>query len=164
MEQVFVGFGSNQGDSVRICSQAVELLNRHRQITVCKISSFYRTEPVGMTEQDWFVNGVVRCETDLDPEVLLDVLQEIEKDFKRVRDQRWGPRTLDLDILFFGDRQLQLPGLTIPHPRLHERRFVLLPLVEIAPDWVHAGLGASVSDLLSRLPAAGQEVVRLDAA
>ena len=158
MEQVLIGFGSNQGDSVLICSQAVEMLDRHSRIRIRRVSSFYRTEPVGMKDQDWFINGVVLCETDLEPEGLLSVTRQIEAHFHRVRHHRWGPRTLDLDILFFGERCIDLPDLIVPHPRLHERRFVLVPLAELAPQWVHPVLGISVRELLARLPITDQKV------
>jgi 2-amino-4-hydroxy-6-hydroxymethyldihydropteridine diphosphokinase len=160
MEQVFIGFGSNQGDSESICRQALEMLGRRPDITIRRVSSLYRTEPVGMTEQGWFLNGAALCETELDPERVLDVTQSIENRLGRVRLERWGPRTLDLDILFFGDLQIDLPELTVPHPRLHERRFVLIPLVEIAPSWIHPAMGLTMLDLLERLDASGQEVTR----
>lgn len=115
-----------------------------------------------MVEQGWFINGVVECRTSLEPEELLDVVQAIEKDFGRTRGTLWGPRTLDLDILVYGERQIALPNLTIPHPRLHERRFVLVPLDEISPDWVHPTLNRRASELLERLETEdGQTVQRL---
>ncbi len=161
MENVFIGFGSNVGDSGEICRQAVEALGRRPGITVRNVSSLYRTEPVGLTEQDWFVNGVAHCETDLEPEELLRGILDIEKRFGRVRRERWGPRTLDLDILIHGERLLDEPWLTIPHPLLHERRFVLVPLAEIAPGLIHPRLGIAISDLLDRLDGfVGQQVVR----
>lgn len=136
------------------------MLERRPDISIRKVSSLYRTEPVGMTEQGWFLNGVALCETELDPERALDVTQSIESRLGRVRLERWGPRTLDLDILFFGNLQIDLPELTVPHPRLHERRFVLIPLVEIAPSWIHPTMGLTMRDLLDRLDAPGQEVTR----
>ncbi len=164
MEQVLIGFGSNLGDSVQVCLAAIDRLCNHPQIRVLKSSSFYRTQPLMLAEQPWFINGVVLCETDLSPEDLLGVIHQIEKDFGRDRQIRWGPRTLDLDLLSFGDREISLPSLTIPHPRLHERRFVLEPLLEIAPEWVHPTLSISARELLSRIADAGggQEVERLE--
>jgi 2-amino-4-hydroxy-6-hydroxymethyldihydropteridine diphosphokinase len=161
MEDVYIALGSNQGDSAKICSLAVEALDGHNQIQVLKTSSLYRTQPVGMTDQDDFINGVILCRTDLSPEDLLEITRGIENSFHRARHQRWGPRTLDLDILTYGSQCLDLPWLTIPHPRLHERRFVLIPLAEVSPEWVHPVLGDSAADLLERLPETGQEVVRL---
>ena len=151
MEQVLIGFGSNQGDSVKICREAVAALRREPRVAVGKVSSLYRTQPVGVTDQAWFINGVLEGETDLEPAALLAVIQHIEQQFGRVRQQRWGPRTLDLDILCFGQREVRLPQLTIPHPRMQERRFVLLPLLEIAPHWLHPTLKVSAEQLLAAL-------------
>lgn len=164
MEQVLIGFGSNLGDSMQICAAAVEQLKSHPLLRVIKTSSFYRTSPVLLEDQPWFINGVVLCETDLNPEELLGVMLGIEKDFGRDRQIRWGPRTLDLDLLAYGDRQLHLPALTLPHPRLHERRFVLEPLLEVAPDWVHPTLSIPALSLLSALAKDGnnQEIQRLE--
>lgn len=163
MKHVFIGFGSNEGKSEETCLRAVEELRRHPKIVVLRVSSLYRTEPVGVTEQAWFVNGVAQCATELEPEELLRVLQGVELKFGRVRGERWGPRTLDLDVLSYGDVELDLPELVVPHPRLHERRFVLMPLVEIAPDWMHPSLKVSARELLDRLSGRveGQEVHRL---
>jgi 2-amino-4-hydroxy-6-hydroxymethyldihydropteridine diphosphokinase len=164
MEQVLIGFGSNLGDSVQTCVAALERLRMHPLLRVLKTSSFYRTSPLMLTAQPWFINGVVLCETDLSPEDLLGVILEIEKDFGRDRQIRWGPRILDLDLLAYGDRQVDLPILTIPHPRLHERRFVLEPLLEIAPDWVHPTLNIPARNLLSAMGEEDdtQEVQRLE--
>jgi 2-amino-4-hydroxy-6-hydroxymethyldihydropteridine diphosphokinase len=164
MEQVLIGFGSNLGDSVHICVAAVERLRAHPLLRVLKTSSFYRTSPLMLSDQPWFINGIVLCETDLSPEELLGVILEIEKDFGRDRQIRWGPRTLDLDLLAYGDRQVNLPALTIPHPRLHERRFVLEPLLEIAPDWVHPTLNITARNLLRAISEEDdtQEVQRLE--
>ncbi len=164
MEQILIGFGSNLGDSVQVCLAAIERLSNHAHIRVLCRSSFYRTKPLMFVDQPWFINGVVLCETDLSPEDLLGVIHQIEKDFGRNRQVRWGPRTLDLDLLSFGDREISLSSLTIPHPRLHERRFVLEPLLEIAPEWVHPTLSISARELLGRIVDAGdyQEVQQLE--
>ncbi|MFP5213774.1 MAG: 2-amino-4-hydroxy-6-hydroxymethyldihydropteridine diphosphokinase [Acidobacteriota bacterium] len=164
MEQVLIGFGSNMGDSVRICREAVEMFRRHPLIEVLRVSSLYRTKPVGFIDQPWFINGAIACETKLEPEELLDVTLGIERDFGRVREIHWGPRTLDLDILLFGSRLMDLPRLTLPHPRLHERLFVLAPLSEIAPEHVHPSLGLTVRELLADFLAleTGQEIERFE--
>ncbi len=126
-------------------------MRAHPQINVLAVSSFYRTAPVGMVDQDWFINGALLCETTLMPEELLGVVRGIENDFGRLRKIRWGPRTLDLDILAFDDESMELPDLTVPHPRLHERRFVLLPLAEIVPSWTHPVLKLSIPEMLDRI-------------
>ncbi len=151
MERVLIGLGSNQGDSVAICLAAIQCLADHPRVHLVKRSSFYRTAPLLVTDQPWFINSVVLFETDLHPKELLDLMLQIESDFGRIRQTRWGPRTLDLDLLAYGDRQFDLPALTIPHPRLHERRFVLEPLLEIDPDWVHPTLKVAARDLLHRI-------------
>lgn len=164
MEKVFIGIGGNLGDARDVCLRAIEALRQCREIDVEAVSSLYRSKPVGPVEQDWFINGVVQCRSRLEPEPLLGVLMGIEAQFGRKREVRWGPRTLDLDLLAFGDRVTELPNLRIPHPRLHERLFVLVPLAEIAPRWVHPELRMTAQDLLKRLAAAaaGQEVLRLE--
>ncbi len=164
MIRTAIAIGSNQGDSIRICRDASALLQKSPSVHILRASSLYRTKPLGFTEQDWFINGALLCETSLDPQKLLELLQELENAFGRVRTQRWGPRTLDLDILFYGDLQLDLPGLKLPHPLMHERLFVLAPLAEIEPAWVHPGLGLSVQDMLDRvfLIDSQQEVHKLE--
>ena len=164
MERVLIGLGSNQGDSVPICLAAIERLCKHPRVRVLKTSSFYRTAPQLFPEQPWFINGVVLCETDLSPSEMLDLIHLIESDFGRDRQIRWGPRTLDLDLLAFGDHPVDLPELTIPHPRLHQRRFVLEPLVEIDADWVHPILKVCARELLKRIMDDGsnQQVRRVE--
>ena len=151
MKRAAIGIGSNQGNSVRICADAFALLQKHPAVHILRASSLYRTKPVGVTEQDWFINGAILCETSFDPQALLELLHEVENEFGRVRTLRWGPRTLDLDMLFYDDLQLDLPGLKVPHPRMHERLFVLAPLAEIEPGWVHPGFGLSVLEMLERV-------------
>jgi 2-amino-4-hydroxy-6-hydroxymethyldihydropteridine diphosphokinase len=164
MERILIAIGSNLGDSVQICVAAIERLRKHPDLQVLGTSSLYRTSPLMHADQPWFINGVVLGETALLPQDLLRVIQEMEQDFGRDRQIRWGPRTLDLDLLAYGDHEVNLPELTIPHPQLHQRRFVLEPLLEIAPDWVHPTLNVSVRDLLHRLSDEGgnQEVQRLE--
>lgn len=162
MHDIFLGFGSNLGDSVAICRQAIAMLAANPRIEVCAVSSFYRTEPEGYKDQPWFINGVLHCRSQLGPVEMLAVLRAIENQLGRSRKVRWGPRTLDLDILSFGDQLVNLPELVIPHPRLHERRFVLEPLREIAPHWRHPLLQLTVERLLENLVASSaSEVMKL---
>lgn len=150
-ELVLIGVGGNLGDPVASCLEAIETLRLHPEIEVVHASSLYRTEPVGKVDQGWFVNAVALCETSMHPEHLLKVLQEIEERCGRIRRERWGPRTLDLDILSFGELVFETASLTLPHPRLHERKFVLIPLLEILPEWRHPGLECSARELLADL-------------
>ena len=116
---------------------------------------------MGKVDQAWFVNAAALLETTLDPESLLKGFLTIEQGLGRVRRERWGPRTIDLDLLFYGGVTRADEALTLPHPRLHERRFVLAPLAEVAPDWVHPGTGLTPVQMLSRLSEAGQKVMPL---
>lgn len=164
MKKAAIGIGSNQGDSIRICREVFMLLQRHPAISIMRVSSLYRTSPVGYLHQDWFINAAVSVQTLLDPPALLDLLLAMEKDFGRVRTVKWGPRPLDLDILFYENDQIDLPGLKVPHPLMGERLFVLAPLAEIEPDWVHPGLGLSVLEMRNRLLESGsrQKIQRLE--
>lgn len=151
-ETVYIGFGSNVGDRVDFCDRAVTLLSLlpHSQLT--GISLLYEAEPVndGSNPGDgWFLNGVVQLETDITPKSLLGVLREIEWSLGRARDNRSGPRTIDLDILFYGDRVINEADLVVPHPRLHQRRFVLMPLSELDPLLVHPIRKRSVNQMLA---------------
>ncbi|MDK2741997.1 MAG: 2-amino-4-hydroxy-6-hydroxymethyldihydropteridine diphosphokinase [Nitrospira sp.] len=151
-ETVFIGFGSNAGDRVDFCDRAVTLLSLLPHSQLSGVSLLYETEPVrdGTDPgEEWFLNGVVQLETDITPQSLLTTLQEIERALGRDDDRRSGPRTMDLDILFYGQRVINEPGLTIPHPRLHQRRFVLMPLNELDPLWVHPTLKQSAAQLLA---------------
>jgi 2-amino-4-hydroxy-6-hydroxymethyldihydropteridine diphosphokinase len=159
-ETAYIGFGGNMGDPERTCREALALLGDMDGIRLEAVSSLYRTQPVGVEDQAWFLNGVLACRTRLDPEDLLRQLLAVENRFGRKRTVRWGPRTLDLDLLFYGEHVLDLPGLTIPHPRAHERRFVLEPLVEIAPKLRHPILGVTVARLLAEASVQAQAVER----
>jgi 2-amino-4-hydroxy-6-hydroxymethyldihydropteridine diphosphokinase len=129
----------------------VDLLGEEDDVTVIAVSSFRETDPVGVLEQPAFLNGAVAIETDLSPRELLDTLLRIERQLGRVRDgTRWGPRTIDLDLLLYDGETVDEPGLRVPHPCLHERRFALEPLAELDPELAIPGAG-KVSDLLAAL-------------
>jgi 2-amino-4-hydroxy-6-hydroxymethyldihydropteridine diphosphokinase len=140
----YIGLGSNLGDRGENLPRALERLGAAR------VSTIRETDPVGVTEQPRFLNAVAELETDLPPRALLDRLLEIERDLGRDREseERWGPRAIDLDLLLYDDEVIDEPGLTVPHPRLAERRFVLEPLAELAPDLVLPD-GRAIKDLLA---------------
>ena len=149
MAIVYLALGGNLGDREKNLREALERLAAFVRIE--RVSSIYETEPVGVREQPWFLNQVITGTTTLAPVDLLRRIKRIEIDMGRSEGIRFGPRPIDIDILFY-DRLIQLsPALTIPHPRLHERAFVLEPLVEIAPNLVHPRLRVRVRDLLARL-------------
>lgn len=134
MNSAYLSMGSNIGNRLEHLQLAVRQLNEHPSITVRKISSVYETEPVGLTEQAKFLNIAVELETSLEAIELLHACQSIENKLGRMRKIRWGPRTVDLDILLYNEEQIQLEDLIVPHLRMQERAFVLVPLVEIAKE------------------------------
>ena len=147
----YIGIGSNVGNKVDQCEKAIsEILKVDRHKLLVK-SSLFKTKPIGYTSQDWFVNGVIKIETDLEPLDLLRVLKTIESQLGRKETFRWGPRTIDLDILIFDDREMRTEELQIHHPLLHERQFVLIPLAEIDRDLVHPVLKKTIGELLNNL-------------
>jgi 2-amino-4-hydroxy-6-hydroxymethyldihydropteridine diphosphokinase len=139
----YVGLGANLGDRRGAIERAVELLRVAPGVEVLAVSALRETEPVGFEDQPRFLNGAVALETALSPRELLDLLLAIERRLGRTREggPRFGPRTIDLDLLVYGDAELDEPGLMVPHPRLHERRFALEPLAELAPALVVPGRG-----------------------
>ena len=148
MTLAYVGLGANLGDREGSIRRAAELIGARR------LSTIIETPPWGITDQPDFLNAVAELETDLGPRPLLDRLIEVERELGRVRDgKRWGPRTIDLDLLVYGDETSDVPALQLPHPRLHDRLFVLVPLAELAPDLEVPGRGR-VADLLTKLQSA----------
>jgi 2-amino-4-hydroxy-6-hydroxymethyldihydropteridine diphosphokinase len=153
-ETVFIGFGSNVGDRIDFCDRAVTLLSLLPHSQVVGVSLLYETEPVnnyGRPGGGWFLNGVVQLETDVTPKSLLAILREIEHSLGRDEENRAGPRTMDLDILFYGQRIINEPDLVVPHPRMHQRRFVLMPLSELDPLFLHPSLQRTSSQLLAEV-------------
>lgn len=156
--KVFIGIGSNMGDPLNNCLKAIGMIGQAKSCHVMRRSSFYRTEPVGYKNQDWFVNCVILVETELAPHMLLTRLQEIEYAMGRKREIKWGPRCIDLDIILYGDLIIRDEKLIIPHPFMHKRRFVLIPMNEIASNVIHPVLNKTVKELLNELPDDGQAV------
>lgn len=167
MHRVFVGLGSNLGGEIETLykgpkaqlEQALVTLSEHSQIKLLKVSSFYQTPAIGPGEQADYVNSVAMLETSLTAYNLLDFLQSVENKHGRVRTERWGPRTLDLDILLYDQLIENSSRLTIPHPRLHERAFVLIPLADLDPNLVIAN-NQNVTQLLANCSSQG--IVKID--
>jgi len=152
MCEVFLGLGSNLGDRAGLLGQAVAALEPLGKVTR---SHWYETDAVGLPGAPGFLNGVVRLETELAPDELLRQTREIERRLGRDPLRRTGSRTIDIDILLYGRQVISRPGLEIPHPRLHQRAFVLAPLSELAPDLTHPVLGKTVAEMLSEVDSAG---------
>jgi 2-amino-4-hydroxy-6-hydroxymethyldihydropteridine diphosphokinase len=150
MTRAYVGLGANLGPREETIRRALDLLQRASGVDVVAVSELRETDPVGVADQPRFLNGVAALETSLIARELLDLLLDVERELGRVRDERWGPRVIDLDLLLYGDETLDEPGLRVPHPRLHERRFALEPLAELAPELAIPGRGR-VSALLAAL-------------
>jgi 2-amino-4-hydroxy-6-hydroxymethyldihydropteridine diphosphokinase len=162
MHQAFVSVGSNLGDKIENCSKGIDALLADGRSILMKSSPFYRTSPVDYEEQDWFINLVIKIKTDLEPVELLDKMNDIEKTAgRKASTVRFGPRVLDLDIIFFGDRIIQTAKLEVPHPRMNKRRFVLKPICDIEPSMVHPLLGKDMRSLLDGLKDREQQVVEI---
>lgn len=158
--RAFVGLGGNLGDAAATLHEAIRELDGLPSTRMVRASHLYRSAAWGVTEQPHFINAVALLETGLDARALLDALLQLERSHGRERDaeSRWGPRTLDLDLLLYGEAAIDEPGLRVPHPHLHERAFVLLPLVELAPGTVVPGHDIA-HELLARIDSSGVERV-----
>ncbi len=155
MARVFIGLGSNQGDRFQYLSRVMQSLGREPGVRIVAMATIIETEPVGGPPQGPYLNTVAELESTLSPAELLGVLKRIEQQHGRQPSaQRWVARPIDLDILLYDAQIIDSPALTIPHPRLHERRFVLEPLVQLVPELVHPVLQRSMAALLAQLPAA----------
>lgn len=150
MAIVYIGIGSNLGKKEENCLKAIKLLSG-MGIVIREKSSIYETEPWGAKDQPMFINVAVEAETEKEPLELLETLKHIESDMGRQDSYRWGPRIIDLDILLYNDIVMNAPNLRIPHPLMHQREFILMPLSEIAPDKVHPVLKKTIRELLSGL-------------
>jgi 2-amino-4-hydroxy-6-hydroxymethyldihydropteridine diphosphokinase len=155
---VYLSLGSNLGDRQANLNQAMAKMAALGKITA--VSAFYETQPVDLVDQPWFVNCVAALETELTTQELMAAILRLEEDLGRRRLARKGPRTIDIDLLLAGDTVVDEPGLTVPHPAMQQRRFVLEPLAEIAPDAVHPVLQSTVRELLDTLPE-GQAVRKI---
>jgi 2-amino-4-hydroxy-6-hydroxymethyldihydropteridine diphosphokinase len=149
MSTVYLGLGSNLGDRRQNLARALDLISQH--VEIVKLSSVYETEPVGYTRQPLFLNAVCCISTKESPEKLLTLFKEIETDMGRVPSFTNAPRVIDIDILFYDDKTISTPELTIPHPRITERAFVLVPMLEIAPELTHPENGNTIRELADRL-------------
>lgn len=149
--KVYIATGSNLGDKEETLKEAIDKIDKRKDCVVTKVSNFYTTDPVGYEDQDQFVNCVFEIDTLQTPSELMDTLLEVEKDFKRERIIRWGPRTLDLDIIFYNDIISYDEHILIPHPRAHERQFVMKPMCDINPYYVHPIYRKRVMDISSEL-------------
>ena len=162
MPQVFIGIGSNEGDRFSAISKAVQQLASSSQIALVQMAPIIETKPVGGPPQGDYLNTVVEINTDISARDIWVLLKEIEKRLGRVvTSVRWGPRPIDLDILLYGDTVINTPDLQVPHPRMHERFFVLQPLAELAPDLIHPILQQSMTQLLQSA-AASKDSVKLN--
>ena len=156
----YVGLGANLGDPRLQLQEALARLADSEEIEVVKVSSFYLNPPLGPPDQSWYVNAVAQIRTRLTPEELLRVLHRVELEMGRFRQERWGPRLIDLDLLLYGGEILSGPDLKVPHPEMQHRSFVLVPLAEIAPQAWHPALRKTVAELLAELDPQDREALQ----
>ncbi|MEO0970527.1 MAG: 2-amino-4-hydroxy-6-hydroxymethyldihydropteridine diphosphokinase [Cyanobacteria bacterium J06639_18] len=152
--KVAIALGSNLGDSIAILEAAIKALERMPGIEIIIVSSWYETKAIGPPQPN-YINGCISVRTEQKPNSLLQILLGIEKEFGRIRREKWGPRTLDLDLLLYDDLILETPTLQVPHPRMRERAFVLAPLAQIEPSWIEPVSGKSIKELLKAVDCTG---------
>jgi 2-amino-4-hydroxy-6-hydroxymethyldihydropteridine diphosphokinase len=162
MKRAFIGIGSNLGDRRKNCVEAVERMKELHGCEFIGCSRWYLTSPVGVEDQNWFVNGVVCLDAEISARDLLNRLLSVEAGMGRVRTEKWGPRLIDLDLLLYGRDIVNELDLEIPHPYMHLRRFVLAPLAEVDPDVIHPILAKTASQMLRELKGEDQQVTRLE--
>ncbi len=144
----FIAIGSNLGTPKENCIEAIDIISSNPDIKLTSKSSFYQTAPVGNTKQDWFINAVIKVSTQLTSDILLSALLKIESKMGRIRKEKWGPRIIDLDLLFYDNLIIKQKDLTLPHPEIQKRNFVLQPLNEIGENFIHPSLNKSINTLL----------------
>ena len=157
-QNVYIGIGSNLDNAKENCQQGIIELGEIKKIKSIQCSFFYKTEPVGGPKQDWYINCITEIETSLSPEDLLICLQKLEKKMGRVKSIKWGPRNIDFDILFFDNKIINTRHLKIPHPLNQERRFVMEPMEEIAPDMIHPVLKKNMKELKKNATCLNQKI------
>lgn len=158
--KAYIGLGSNLGDKKTYINQALDLLTNNPGIKKLRAASLYKTAPMGYLEQDWFLNTVAEIETVLSPEELLALLKGVEDTLQRVRTIRWGPRTIDLDLLTYGDETINTRSLVIPHPRMTQRAFVMVPLAELNPTMIM--FEGKTAELLAQELLINQDIIKID--
>ena len=144
----YIGIGSNLGIPEKNCTDAIEKISHTKDIKIIARSSFYKTEPIGEIQQNWFVNSVIKIETDLSPADLLSSLLDIESTMGRLRKERWRPRLIDLDLLFYDNIVFKKKDIRLPHPEIQKRKFVLTPMSEISENFIHPVLKKTIKTLL----------------
>ncbi|VAX18915.1 2-amino-4-hydroxy-6-hydroxymethyldihydropteridinepyrophosphokinase [hydrothermal vent metagenome] len=168
MPLVYLSIGSNEGEPRRNVEVAIELIGSRGGMVIAGQGGVYETEPQGKRDQAWFVNTAAKLETNEPPEALLRLIKSVEEQMGRVTTPargstpKWGPRVIDIDIVFYNSDIVNTEKLSIPHPRAHERRFVLRPIADIDPGFIHPVIGKSVFAILADIPAEGQEMRRID--
>ncbi len=160
MTKVYLSTGSNLGDRLSHLQKAVDTLNETPGIQVTRVSSVYETEPWGYLDQPRFLNQVVELETDIPPLKLLPIMKQMERDLGRTPNFKNGPRVIDLDIILYGDQIIEQEGLIIPHPHVEERAFVLVPLADLAPDFVHPVLCKTIRQMEEEIDCSGISLFR----